>query len=31
LAGATYRGIGIPAVIASAQEAVESVLADLGH
>jgi protoporphyrinogen/coproporphyrinogen III oxidase len=31
LAGATYRGIGIPAVIASAREAVESVLADLGH
>jgi len=31
LAGATYRGIGIPAVIASARDAVESVLADLGH
>jgi oxygen-dependent protoporphyrinogen oxidase len=31
LAGATYRGIGIPAVIASATGAVESVLADLGH
>lgn len=30
LAGATYRGIGIPAVIASAREAVESVLRDLG-
>lgn len=30
LAGATYRGIGIPAVIASAREAVESVLNDLG-
>ena len=31
VAGATYRGIGIPAVIASAREAVESVLAHLGH
>lgn len=30
LAGATYRGIGIPAVIASAWGAVESVLEDLG-
>jgi oxygen-dependent protoporphyrinogen oxidase len=30
LAGATYRGVGIPAVIASAQGAVEKVLADLG-
>jgi oxygen-dependent protoporphyrinogen oxidase len=30
LAGATYRGVGIPAVIASAREAVESVLTDLG-
>jgi oxygen-dependent protoporphyrinogen oxidase len=31
LAGATYRGVGIPAVIASARDAVESVLVDLGH
>lgn len=31
LAGATYRGVGIPAVIASAQGAVEKLLADLGH
>ncbi|HKY57269.1 MAG TPA: FAD-dependent oxidoreductase [Aeromicrobium sp.] len=30
LAGATYRGVGIPAVIASAQGAVENLLADLG-
>lgn len=30
VAGATYRGIGIPAVIASAQGAVDAVLADLG-
>lgn len=30
LAGATYRGVGIPAVIASAQGAVEKLLADLG-
>jgi oxygen-dependent protoporphyrinogen oxidase len=31
VAGATYRGIGIPAVIASAQGAVEKLLTDLGH
>ena len=31
LAGATYRGIGIPAVIASAQTAVEKLLGDLGE
>lgn len=31
VAGATYRGVGIPAVIASAQGAVEKLLADLGH
>lgn len=30
VAGATYRGVGIPAVIASAQGAVEKLLADLG-
>ena len=30
LAGATYRGIGIPAVIASARAAVEKLMADLG-
>jgi oxygen-dependent protoporphyrinogen oxidase len=30
LAGATYRGIGIPAVIASAQGAVEKLITDLG-
>ncbi|HJR90631.1 MAG TPA: protoporphyrinogen oxidase, partial [Aeromicrobium sp.] len=30
VAGAAYRGVGIPAVIASAQGAVEKVLADLG-
>jgi oxygen-dependent protoporphyrinogen oxidase len=29
--GAAYRGIGIPAVIASAQGAVEGLLRDLGH
>jgi len=31
LAGATYRGVGIPAVIASAQAAVEKLLGDLGE
>jgi oxygen-dependent protoporphyrinogen oxidase len=31
LAGATYRGIGIPAVIASAQTAVEKLVGDLGE
>lgn len=30
LAGATYRGVGIPAVIASARTAVQKVVADLG-
>ena len=30
LAGATYRGVGIPAVIASARTAVEKLAADLG-
>jgi oxygen-dependent protoporphyrinogen oxidase len=30
VAGATYRGVGVPAVIASAQGAVEKLLADLG-
>jgi len=29
--GATYRGVGIPAVIASAEAAVQRLLADLGH
>jgi oxygen-dependent protoporphyrinogen oxidase len=31
LAGATYRGVGIPAVIASAQTAVEKLAVDLGE
>jgi len=31
LAGAAYRGVGIPAVIASAQAAVEKLLGDLGE
>jgi oxygen-dependent protoporphyrinogen oxidase len=31
LAGATYRGVGIPAVIASAQAAVEKLVGDLGE
>jgi oxygen-dependent protoporphyrinogen oxidase len=30
LAGATYRGVGIPAVIASAQGAVAKLVGDLG-
>ena len=29
--GAAYRGVGVPAVIASAQDAVRRLLADLGH
>jgi oxygen-dependent protoporphyrinogen oxidase len=29
--GAAYRGVGVPAVIASAQEAVKRLLTDLGH
>jgi oxygen-dependent protoporphyrinogen oxidase len=29
--GAAYRGVGVPAVIASAQGAVRRLLADLGH
>jgi oxygen-dependent protoporphyrinogen oxidase len=29
--GAAYRGVGVPAVIASAQEAVRRLLTDLGH
>ncbi len=29
--GAAYRGVGVPAVIASAQAAVQRLLADLGH
>jgi oxygen-dependent protoporphyrinogen oxidase len=29
--GAAYRGVGIPAVIASAREAVSRLLSDLGH
>jgi oxygen-dependent protoporphyrinogen oxidase len=31
LAGATYRGVGVPAVIASAQTAVEKLFGDLGE